>query len=343
MQTDRPKMRISVVVIVFNLERYICEAIDSVLRQTRKADEVIVVDDCSTDASAERVKAYGTAIRYVRMPTNSGALLTALEGVKATSGDVICMLDGDDYWEANKLAVVEREFCNNPALLLLSHDHVRVSENGAELRIRDDTHRNIASLQHLAKSSDEFSDLLKTAILNQKGYWLGSAYAFRRKLFALSLFKEQIEDFDFDRLKQTYLDLVIAPFLVLTNPDKPVGYTAETRFYYRVHGKGSLAGNSTPEKAIYSAGKGRSTNELILLILQKNGAAPTFIERRQLLLREYDFLCALYRRNYKEAVQLYVRLLTNHWNGRQIIKETTRLLAVMTLGPEKFLKLKNAA
>ena len=91
-------MRISVVVIVFNLDAYIGQAIDSVLCQTRKADEVIVVDDCSTDQSAERVKAYGDKVRYLRMPKNCGALLTALHGVKAASGDIVCMLDGDDYW-----------------------------------------------------------------------------------------------------------------------------------------------------------------------------------------------------------------------------------------------------
>jgi glycosyltransferase involved in cell wall biosynthesis len=335
-------MRISVVIIAFNLQDFIGEAIDSVLRQTRTADELIVVDDCSTDDSPQRVKVYGAAVRYIRMPTNSGALMTALEGVKAASGDVICMLDGDDYWAANKLEVVEREFRANPNLMLLSHDHVRVDEKGTELPIRDDTHRNVASLRQIAKSADEFSNLLRTTILNQKGYWLGSAYAFRRELFALPLFEKQIQCFGFDRLKQTYLDLVIAPYLVLTNPDRSVGYAGDTRLYYRIHGQGSLAGNSTPEKAIRSARKGRTINELILLILETNGAAPAFIERRVMLLREYDFLCALYDGNFKKAVRLYARLAANHWNGRQIVKETKRLLAVATLGPKKFLKLKNA-
>jgi glycosyltransferase involved in cell wall biosynthesis len=331
------------VIIVFNLAEHIGHAIDSVLRQTRSADEIIVVDDCSTDSSAERVKAYGTHVRYLRMPVNSGALLTALKGVKAATGDVISMLDGDDYWEPNKLQVVEREFSNNPDLLLLSHNHIRVDEKGIELTLRDDTHRNIASLQRRAKSADHFSELLRMTILEQKGYWLGSAYSFRRKLLAVSLFEQQIKSFGFDRLQQTYFDLVVAPFLVLTNPDKEVGYSADTRFYYRIHDRGSMAGNATPQRAIHSARKGRTINELILLILQKNGAPPTVIERRRRLLQEYDFLCALYSGKYRSALRLYVQLATRHWTRRQLVKETMRLLAVTTLGPEKFLELKSMA
>src|SRR3954451_25146648 len=145
-------MRISAVVLVYNLEAYIRQAIESVLGQTRPADEVIVIDDCSTDQSADRVKAYGDRVRYLLMPENSGALLAALHGVKAASGDIICMLDGDDVWAANKLEVVEREFATDADLLLLSHDHVRMTEDGVELPLRDDTHEHIASIQRKAKS-----------------------------------------------------------------------------------------------------------------------------------------------------------------------------------------------
>jgi glycosyltransferase involved in cell wall biosynthesis len=336
-------MRISAVLIVYNLEAYVGQAIDSVLGQTRRADEIIVVDDCSTDRSAERIKAYGDKLRYLRMPKNSGALLAALHGVKTAGGDVVCMLDGDDIWAANKLETVEREFLAEPEMVLLSHDHVRMDAHGAELPVRDDTHRNIAALRRRAKSREELSCLLRATVLEQKGYWLGSAYAFRKGLFDIPRFDGQIESFGFEELRQTYLDLVIAPFLVLTNPHKTVGYTPDTRFFYRVHDQGSLGGNESPEKARQSALKGRKINELIDLILRANKASPDHLRRRERILRHYDYLCALYAGDFLIAARLYARLAGRHWNWAELRKETKRFLAVRTLGIDRFLALKQGA
>ena len=336
-------MRISAVIIVFNLEDYIGEAIDSVLNQSRRPDEIIVVDDCSTDASAERVKAYGADVRYLRMPVNSGALLTALEGVKAAIGDVVCMLDGDDYWAPNKIEVVEREFLSDPDLLLLSHEHVRVDADGTDLKIVDETHHNISAIRRQAQSRAQLSALLRETVLDQKGYWLGSAYSFRRALFDIDKFESQIAGFGAEKLRKTYLDLTIAPFLVLTNPSKNVGYTPDTRFYYRIHDKASLSGNVTPEKARESALKGKTINELINRILHENGAAPRQLSRRRLILEEFDFLCALYQSDLKTAARLYAKLARRFWNTRQLVKETKRFVAVAFLGAERFLQLKTKA
>jgi glycosyltransferase involved in cell wall biosynthesis len=337
---DPRHLRLSVVIIVFNLEPYIGQAIDSVLAQTRPADEIIVVDDCSTDRSADVVAAYGSNVRYLRMPKNSGALLAALHGVKAAGGDVVCMLDGDDYWAANKLAVVERAFSADPALMLLSHDHRRVDAKGIELPIRDETHRNIAAIRRRAISAGDLSNRLKDAILDQTGYWLGSAYSFRRSCFDIPKFERQIAEFGLDEVQPTYLDLVVAPFLVLTNPSRRVGYTPDTHFLYRVHDKGSLAGNLTPEKALHSACKGRRTHALIDFILRSNGASPAQLRRRELLLQEYDFLAALYSGKIGKAATLYARLARRHWKTRELVKETGRMIAVRVLGPARFLKLK---
>jgi glycosyltransferase involved in cell wall biosynthesis len=333
-------MRISVVIIVFNLENYVAEAIDSALRQTRRADEVIVVDDCSTDRSAERVSAYRKDTRYIRMPSNSGALRAALEGVKAASGDVICMLDGDDFWASNKLEVVEQEFLGDPDLMLLSHDHVRVDENGATLSIQDGTHKNIAAVTRRARSPAEFSELLRDTVLAQRGYWLGSAYSFRRCFFDVSKFELQIKLFELERLRQVYLDLTIAPFLVLTNPGKNVGYTANTHFFYRIHGKGSMGGGTTVDKARQSALKGRTINELIDLILRENGAPSQYLKHRKLILQEYDYLLAVYSCAFSTASRLFLLLALRLWKRDQLKKEIARFGAVFILGPQRFLTMK---
>lgn len=334
-------IRISVVVIVFNLEDYIEQAILSVLRQTRKADEIIVVDDCSTDLSPMKVKNFGDKVKYLRMPKNSGALLAALHGVSSAGGDVVCMLDGDDYWDTNKLAIVEREFLKDSELLLLSHDHVRVDVNGAELAMRDETHNNIERIRRRARSSSELSEMLKHTVLEQKGFWLGSAYCFRKNLFDAAMFECQIRQFDIEKLRQTYLDLVIAPFLVLTNPSKNVAFSEDTCLFYRIHNKASLAGNFTPEIAIRSALRGRRINELIYEILLRNGASSKLLLRRRSILRHYDYLCALYAENFMKAVQLYAQLAGSHWTWAELKKETIRFVVIGILGPGKFLTLKH--
>lgn len=334
-------MRISVVVIVYNLDSYVGQAIESVLNQTRSPDEIVVVDDCSTDRSAQRIRAYGNKVRYLRTSRNSGALLAALHGVKAVSGDVVCMLDGDDYWADNKLETVEHAFTADPKLVLLSHDHIRVDARGNELPVRDDTHRNVDTIRRRASSKEELSDLLKLTVLDQRGYWLGSAYSFRKECFDVAKFESQVSAFGFTGLHQTYLDLAIAPFLVLRNPHGNIGYSADTRFFYRIHDKSSLSGNLTSEKARQSALKGRTINELIRLILTENDAASVHLRRRDLILAHYDFLSALYSGQRLRAGLFYLRLAASHWSLIELIKETKRFAAILLLGRQRFLKLKS--
>ena len=97
---------LSVVVTCYNLEDYVGEAIASVLSQDFGGEvEIIVVDDCSTDASADRIRAHPQA-RYVRTERNSGVLLATLAGLQECASEVVFFLDGDDIWEPGKLSAV---------------------------------------------------------------------------------------------------------------------------------------------------------------------------------------------------------------------------------------------
>ncbi|MGD1149194.1 MAG: glycosyltransferase family A protein [Thermoanaerobaculaceae bacterium] len=98
----RPE-RISVLIPVFECERYLGEAIDSALAQTVKPIEVIVVDDGSTDASAAVARAYGEPVRVVGQPhAGIGAARNRL--VREAAGDVFAFLDADDRWRPGALA-----------------------------------------------------------------------------------------------------------------------------------------------------------------------------------------------------------------------------------------------
>ncbi|GAA4039038.1 hypothetical protein GCM10022281_19880 [Sphingomonas rosea] len=334
-------MKLSVVILVYNLERYVGAAIGSVLAQTRAADEIIVIDDASTDGSAAVVAGYGERVRYERLPQNVGALAAALTGVRMATGDVVCMLDGDDVWAANKLAVVEREFTADPTLVLLSHDHVRVDTEGKPTGERDETHRNIARILAQHDGREARSAAFRDTILAQKGYWLGSAYAFRRDAFDADLFARQLAELPSEMVRAAYLDLTLAPFLVLTAPEGHVGYAGDTHFLYRIHHGGSLAGDGKVEGAIRSVAKGRAINRLILHLLERNGASDAYRERRRLLIAEYDFLESLYRRRAGTALRHWTRLAAKRWDRHALARETVRMAAVLLLGPARFLRMKH--
>ena len=92
-------MRISVLIIAHNEEAHIAECIESVLRQTQKADEVVLLLHNSTDATKEIAEKYPiTVIPYIG-PT--GIARARIEGLKHVSGDIVCCIDGDSYANNN--------------------------------------------------------------------------------------------------------------------------------------------------------------------------------------------------------------------------------------------------
>ena len=97
-------MRVSAVIPCYNRAHMVGQAIESVLRQTRPADEIIVVDDGSTDRSAEVAESFGARVRVIRRP-HSGIPVTRNAGIQAATGDLVAWLDSDDVWEPEKLAL----------------------------------------------------------------------------------------------------------------------------------------------------------------------------------------------------------------------------------------------
>jgi glycosyltransferase involved in cell wall biosynthesis len=97
-----PSGRISVLVPVFNGERYIAEALESILAQTVSPHEVLVLDDGSIDGTATVVGGYGAPVRMVqRGHEGPSAALNA--GLALAEGDLLAFLDADDLWTRRKL------------------------------------------------------------------------------------------------------------------------------------------------------------------------------------------------------------------------------------------------
>ncbi len=95
-------MKISVIIPAYNAENYIREALESALSQSRPPDEVLVVDDGSTDATADVVKAFGRDVRLIQQ-TNHGASYSRNRAVAEARNEWVAFLDGDDVFLPGKL------------------------------------------------------------------------------------------------------------------------------------------------------------------------------------------------------------------------------------------------
>lgn len=106
---------ISCIVPVFNGERYLREALDSILKQNHRPLEIIVADDGSTDETRLIAESYGEPVRFVTQPT-AGPPATRNLGLDTAQGDFIAFLDADDLWHASKLDRQMARFDARPEL-----------------------------------------------------------------------------------------------------------------------------------------------------------------------------------------------------------------------------------
>ena len=114
--------QVSVIIDTYNYGRYVEEAIDSVLAQDFPPDEmeILVVDDGSTDDTAERVTKYGTRVQYFQKP-NGGQGSAFNFGLARARGKIIAFLDGDDDWVPDRLSTVVAEFEKHPEAGMVYH------------------------------------------------------------------------------------------------------------------------------------------------------------------------------------------------------------------------------
>jgi teichuronic acid biosynthesis glycosyltransferase TuaG len=99
---------ISIIVPVYNVEKYIRETMECVRRQTYGAWELLLVEDCSSDGTVLEIKNYleekrENRIRLIRQPFNGGAARARNRGLREAKGRYIAFLDADDLWAPGKL------------------------------------------------------------------------------------------------------------------------------------------------------------------------------------------------------------------------------------------------
>ena len=114
---------VSAIIPSYNYGHFICEAIDSILKQSYEAIEIIVVDDGSTDDTQERLKKYGTSINCIHKE-NAGLSAARNTGIDAANGEFLAFLDADDIWHLDKIEkqVALARATGNPVVLCTRHE-----------------------------------------------------------------------------------------------------------------------------------------------------------------------------------------------------------------------------
>ncbi|MFC1850432.1 glycosyltransferase family 2 protein [candidate division CSSED10-310 bacterium] len=181
---DRDPVSVTVIITTYNRAEMVCEAIESVLQQTIIPEQIIVVDDGSTDHTKKRLAAYHHHISYV-WQAHSGISVARNFGLQHSAGQFIAFLDSDDLWLKNKLEIQLETMRNNPDEMINFTD---------EIWLRAGRKVN-QKLRHQKLSGWIFEPSLHLCLVSP------SSALMRRKLFEIiGYFDETLpvcEDYDF--------------------------------------------------------------------------------------------------------------------------------------------------
>lgn len=90
---------VSIIVPVFNGEKYLRESLDSIVSQTYSNVEILVMDDASTDSTPEIIESYVPKLRHIRQPKNKGQFANVNDGLVLANGEYICIYHADDIYD----------------------------------------------------------------------------------------------------------------------------------------------------------------------------------------------------------------------------------------------------
>lgn len=114
---------VTTIIPTYNAAHFVVGAVASALAQTYPAVEVVVVDDGSTDDTANRLARFGDRIRYLRQP-NQGPSAARNNGIRAAAGEIVALLDADDLWHPGKLTTQVAYLTRHPDIGLLGTDYL---------------------------------------------------------------------------------------------------------------------------------------------------------------------------------------------------------------------------
>lgn len=189
-------MKITAIIPTFNRASYLLEAIESIENQTHKVDEILVIDDGSTDNTKELISSLH--VKYIYQE-NRGVSSARNLGIALASNDWVAFLDSDDTWNPNKIEIQTKFHKENPNLLASFSD---------EIWIRED--KEITLKKHQQKEKPTFLNSLRSCKIGTSTF------------FAQKNFLQQIGGFDEELKVCEDYDLWLRILL-----ENEIGYIAE--------------------------------------------------------------------------------------------------------------------
>jgi GT2 family glycosyltransferase len=278
---------ISVVIPVFNGERHLAEAIDSVLAQSIAPCELIAVDDGSTDGSAQLLERYGARLTVLSQP-NGGQSLARFRGTEMASGEFLAFIDQDDIWDPQKLARQIDLLQRFPAALATYCDHRCIDEAGTVTAVT-------GSGYGLRGSGQILSALLR-------GNFVRSA--------SLVMVRRQAYELAGKFLRERFFWSDDYSMWMRIAAHGPVIYQAETLVSYRQH-SGNTSGD-VYEKALGDAhALGTLVDHLRAAGLTRHMNAALAAQREAM--RSAAWHC-IRRREFARALSYRVKAVTSLWS-----------------------------
>ena len=132
---DNKKELVSIITPVYNCYKLLPKTIESVINQTYENWEMILVDDCTPDNSAEIIKEYmknEPRIKYFKLDNNSGAAVARNKALELSKGRFVAYLDADDLWRPEKLEK-QVDFMIKNSYAFTCTDYEKINEEGESL------------------------------------------------------------------------------------------------------------------------------------------------------------------------------------------------------------------
>jgi glycosyltransferase involved in cell wall biosynthesis len=220
-------MRVSVSLLTYNHERFVAQAIESVLAQRGVEFELVISEDCSTDGTRAIVDEYAArhpdVIRVASDAHNVGMTRAFARGIEAARGRYVALLDGDDYWTSPDKLRIQAEYLDaHPECAICFHNVTVLYEDAS---VAAHPFHSPESRQYLSRPMPKpISTLADVAPGN---FMQTCSVMFRRGLFGA--------------FPAWFSDLAVAdwPLHVLNAEHGDIGYIDANMAVYRVHGAGA--------------------------------------------------------------------------------------------------------
>jgi len=257
-------MKVSVALIVYNGANYMQTQLDSILDQTHKVDEIIVVEDASIDNTREILLAYSKqnpGLFFINHnPVNLGSYKGIEKAIKLCTGDIILLADHDDFWYSNKVATIVNWFEANPTM-----NGVFTSGYLMDAQGEVNTKYNLWDSMSFPHTIINSTNHLKLYINTVENAVTGAAMAFRNNLPFLKM--------PFPQIKYLIHDRWLAVNLAENNS---LGILNEKLINYRLHPTQETGGRKTDiekyidrNKQLFNDDVGVKTFEDLKFILNK--------------------------------------------------------------------------